>query len=160
MNASIFDHQHDIFCMTQALELAKQAGAAGEVPIGAVVVDQNGAIIGGGYNRVESAGCQTAHAEAHAIKDAAQALGTWRLENCWIYVTLEPCMMCIGLIRLSRIKGLVYGAKSPLFGYCGPDVVATPLYKDISLIVLSGVMELEAKALLQDFFKHQRIQKR
>lgn len=159
MALSIFNTQQDVFFMQEALQLAKEAASCGEVPIGAVVVDQNGTIIGRGFNRVEYAGCQTAHAEVHAIQEATQTFGSWRLQDCWIYVTLEPCMMCIGLIRLSRIKGLIYAAKSPLFGYCGPEVVAMPMYKDISLIILSGLMEDEAKSLLQEFFKEKRVQR-
>ena len=156
MSVSIFGQTQDIFFMQEALLLAQEAAGQGEVPIGALVVNQDGIVIGRGYNCVEATQSQQNHAEMCAIAQATQAVGSWRLDNCWLYVTLEPCMMCIGLIRLSRIKGLVYGAKSPQFGFCAPEILAVPMYKEISLLVVSGVMEQEAKAVLQIFFKERR----
>ncbi|MEK7768196.1 MAG: tRNA adenosine(34) deaminase TadA, partial [Pseudomonadota bacterium] len=104
--------------MRAALDLAQQARDAGEVPVGAVVV-KDGAIIGRGYNRPISAADPTAHAEVMALRDAARHLGNYRLTDCVLYVTLEPCAMCVGAIFHARIARLVYGAKDPKTGACG-----------------------------------------
>src|SRR3970040_159134 len=96
--------QHtDIFFMRQALELAQKAFDQNEVPIGAIVIDQNGTIIGRGFNQVEGCNPQCAHAEMRAIQQAAQTKNDWRLDGCTMYVTLEPCRMCSSLMRLSRL---------------------------------------------------------
>ncbi|MGH8684954.1 MAG: tRNA adenosine(34) deaminase TadA, partial [Nitrosospira sp.] len=107
--------QSDIDFMRSALELAEQAEAAGEVPVGAVVV-KDGAIIGRGYNRPISAADPTAHAEIMALRDAAQRLANYRLVDCTLYVTLEPCAMCVGAIFHARIARLVFGAADPKTG--------------------------------------------
>ena len=104
--------------MHAALELAKQAGEVGEVPVGAVVV-KDGKIVGRGKNGPVSGNDPTAHAELLALRDAAQTLGNYRLENCTLYVTLEPCTMCSGAIVNSRIARLVYGASEPRTGAAG-----------------------------------------
>ncbi|MBT4594499.1 nucleoside deaminase, partial [bacterium] len=113
MSEKKLDHE---FYMGVAIEMAKRASDNGEVPIGAVVVDGAGEIISKACNEIEKIGCQTGHAEILAIQSACEKVDGWRLDDCWLYVTLEPCSMCMGLITLSRIGGLVYGASSPLFG--------------------------------------------
>ncbi len=110
------------FFMTKALHQAERALAHEEVPIGAIVVAKDGKIIARAYNQIEKKGTQCAHAEALAIQRAGKKLGDWRLHGCWIYVTLEPCLMCFGLIQLSRIEGLVYGAPSTLFEWLDQEL--------------------------------------
>jgi tRNA(adenine34) deaminase len=135
--------------MTVALKQAERAFRKDEVPIGAIVVGKDGKIIGRGYNSMEKIKCQTGHAEVIAIKKACKNIGDWRLDGCTVYVTLEPCTMCFGLIQLSRIKRLVYGAKSPLFGFGDTNFGAT---KKSKFEVEEGVKIEESKALLQRFF--------
>ena len=105
--------------MALALELAREAAAAGEVPVGCVVVSPDGEVIGRGRNLREETGDACAHAEVLAIREACARLGTWRREGCTLYVTLEPCPMCAGAIINSRSPTVVYGAKEPLSGSCG-----------------------------------------
>jgi len=153
MNAH--EHTHDFF-MTAALEQAQHALSADEVPIGAVVVNSSGEIIGAGYNRVEKDQCQTHHAEIIAIQGASKKLGTWRLEGCWLYVTLEPCLMCLGAICLSRLDGVAFGAPSPEFG--GLEMLTperSPVYFK-RLMVLKGIQEKECAGMLKTFFKKAR----
>ena len=142
--------------MNLAIEQAKKAFAANEVPIGAIVVDKNGKVIGRGYNKIETMKTQLAHAEVTAIKKAGKKIGDWRLNDCWLYVTLEPCTMCFGLIQLSRLKGVVFGAKSPLFGHGLSetkikDQNLPELKKD--LVIQGGVQKEKCIKLLQKFFK-------
>lgn len=141
--------------MTEALCEAQAAFALGEVPVGAIVVDSQGKIIGRGYNRVESLGCQVHHAEVIAIAQAAKHRKDWRLDDCCLYVTLEPCLMCFGLIGLSRIKALFFGARSPLFGSGLDNKDAFPLYKK-DLAVQGGLKQDECIMLLAQFFKEKR----
>lgn len=108
--------------MTRALELAAKAYELGECPVGAVVVDPEGKIIGEGYNLREQLKSPTAHAEILAIEQAAKALGSWRLTDCTLYVTLEPCPMCAGAVMNSRLKRLVYGAFDDKNGACASVV--------------------------------------
>lgn len=108
--------------MTKALELAARAYELGECPVGAVVVDPDGKIIGEGYNLREQLQSPTAHAEILAIEQAAKALGSWRLTGCTLYVTLEPCPMCVGAVMNSRLKRLVYGAFDDKNGACASVV--------------------------------------
>lgn len=145
----------DEWYMQQALLYAKQAADEGEVPIGAIIVDQEGDIIGIGYNQVEKRGTQTAHAEMLALQDAAGKRG-WRLENCLLYVTLEPCLMCNGAVRLSRLKGVVFGARSNLFGCHLDNDFFVPLYKKSMSFVKEGVCEQQCKEILKAFFKSRR----
>ena len=114
--------------MRAAIELASQAGAAGEVPVGAVVV-RGGEIIGRGFNAPISRHDPTAHAEVMALRDAAQHVGNYRLVDCELYVTLEPCLMCAGAIMHARIARLVYGASDPKTGACGSVVDAFGEFK-------------------------------
>ena len=108
--------------MTKALELAAKAYELGECPVGAIVVDPEGKIIGEGYNLREQLQSPTAHAEILAIEQAAKALGSWRLSGCTLYVTLEPCPMCAGAVMNSRLKRLVYGAFDDKNGACASVV--------------------------------------
>jgi tRNA(adenine34) deaminase len=144
--------------MEQALALAEKAFTLDEVPIGAVVVSPEGVVIGRGYNQVEQRHQQSAHAEVLAINEASLVVQDWRLEKCWIYVTLEPCMMCMMLIKLSRMDGVVYGASSPLFGYSQSSQGVVPLYNNRkSLTIVSGVMKEETAAFLKLFFQKKRM---
>jgi tRNA(adenine34) deaminase len=142
--------------MQEALALAREAGAAGEVPVGAVVV-KDGAVVGRGHNRPVSTRDPTAHAEVIALRDAAERLGNYRLTGCELYVTLEPCVMCAGAIMHARIARLVYGAKDPKAGACGSvvDLFADPRLNHHAVIV-GGVLAGEAGTLLQDFFSARR----
>jgi tRNA(adenine34) deaminase len=143
------------FFMQKALKQAAVALKYGEVPIGAVVVDAQGVILGRAFNKVETVHAQSAHAEILAIARACKRIGDWRLNGCWLYVTLEPCLMCLGLIQLSRIEGVVFGAKSHLFGsrlHMGQQL---PTYAK-HLKIEGGVKEAESIALLKSFFKDVR----
>jgi tRNA(adenine34) deaminase len=138
--------------MMEALAEAERAGGIGEVPIGAVVV-REGRVVGRGHNRRESDGDPLAHAEILAIRQAASAVGGWRLTGCTMYVTLEPCAMCAGALVNSRVERLVYGAADPKAGYCG---TLGNLIQDARLNhrleVTAGVLESESAALLRGFF--------
>ena len=148
--------EQDRYFMQTALELAQQAQDQDEVPVGAVVV-QNGNIIGRGYNRPISAADPTAHAEIMALRAAGNHLGNYRLLDCTLYVTLEPCTMCIGAIFHARIQRLVYAATDPKTGVCG-SVIDLPAEVRLNhhLQVDSGILALEASALLKQFFAQRR----
>jgi tRNA(adenine34) deaminase len=144
------------FFMYQALSEAQKALAMGEVPVGAVIVDENNTIIGTGYNHVEKNGCQTLHAELIAIRQATKAIKSWRLEKCWLYVTLEPCLMCLGAIGLSRLEGVAFGAASPEYGGLSMlDIERRPTYFK-GLMILKGLKENECAEMLKSFFKKAR----
>ncbi len=136
----------------EALAEARRAAGIGEVPVGAVVV-RGGEVMGRGHNRREIDGDPLAHAELLAIRQAAAALGGWRLSGCTLYATLEPCAMCAGALVNSRIERLVYGAADPKAGYCGTlgDLVQDPRLNH-RLEVTAGVLEGESAALLRGFF--------
>jgi tRNA(adenine34) deaminase len=142
--------------MTEALALAREAAADGEVPIGAVIVDREGKIIGRGRNRRES-GDPLGHAEIYAIGEAAKAVGDWRLEGTTMLVTLEPCAMCAGAIVNARIERLVFGAHDPKAGFCGSlgNLVQDPRLNH-RLEVEGGFMEEQSRAMLQEFFRQLR----
>lgn len=146
---------NDEFFMDQAIELAKEAAKEGEVPVGAVVVI-DGRIIGRGRNRRETGKNALAHAEIEAINEACKTLGGWRLWQCDMYVTLEPCPMCTGAIINSRIKRLVYGASDSKAGSCGSVVNLFSLPYNHKPEVISGLKQEECAALLSDFFKRLR----
>lgn len=146
---------NDEFFMDQAIELAKEAAKEGEVPVGAVVVI-DGRIVGSGRNRRETDKNALAHAEIEAINEACKTLGGWRLWQCDMYVTLEPCPMCTGAIINSRIKRLVYGASDSKAGSCGSVVNLFSLPYNHKLEVISGLKQEECAALLSDFFKRLR----
>lgn len=145
--------------MAVALELAQQAADAQEVPIGAIVVDESGTIIGVGYNKVESFHTQTAHAECEALRQAAEYKKDWRLEKCTLYVTLQPCSMCYSATVLSRVRTLVYGASSPLFGFHLDKDTFLSVYNNDALFVIKGILEAECGELLKRFFKQKRKEK-
>lgn len=142
--------------MREALGLASCAAEAGEVPVGAVVV-KDGTVVGRGYNRPVSGMDPTAHAEVVALRDAAARMGNYRLGECELYVTLEPCAMCAGAIMHARIKRVIYGAADPKSGACGS---VTNLFAETRLnhhaAVVGGVMANEAARLLQEFFSARR----
>ncbi len=144
------------FHMREALALARQAGAAGEVPVGAVVV-KDGQIIGRGYNQPILRHDPTAHAEVMALRDAAQHLGNYRLTNCELYVTLEPCCMCVGAMMHARIARVVFGAADPKTGACGSVV---DLFSEARLNhhaeVCGGLLAEESSLLLKEFFALRR----
>ena len=142
--------------MQLALALAAQAAAAGEVPVGAVVV-QNGVVVGRGYNQPISGADPSAHAEIMAVRDAGRTLGNYRLPGCDLYVTLEPCVMCSGAIMHARIRRVVFGAPDPKTGACGSviDLFAEPRLNHHAAVT-SGVMAQEAVVLLQGFFAGRR----
>jgi tRNA(adenine34) deaminase len=146
----------DITYMQRALELAHKAASLGEVPIGAIVVSPAGEIIGEGLNQTETLQCQDQHAEMCAIRAATTATGDWRLDGCTIYITLEPCVMCLGCIVLSRIERIVYAAESPLFGFHVGDENVYELYAKKVKNITAGVCKEESQALLKQFFKEQR----
>ncbi|MBR6103269.1 MAG: tRNA adenosine(34) deaminase TadA [Ruminococcus sp.] len=147
--------------MSRALELARQAAAEGEVPVGAVVVKKStGEIVGEGRNRRELGKSPLAHAEIIAIDEASKRLGGWRLVDCALYVTLEPCPMCAGAVINSRVEKLVYGAGDPKAGSCGSvvDLFLYP-YNHIPEIV-RGVLAEECSTVLSAFFKSLREKKK
>jgi tRNA(adenine34) deaminase len=142
--------------MREALLLAAQAEAAGEVPVGAVVV-RDGTVIGRGYNRPVGSADPSAHAEILALREAAAHAGNYRLTGCELHVTLEPCAMCAGAIIHARIARLVFGAADPKTGACGSVV---NLFADARLnhhtTVTAGVLAAECSTGLQDFFRRKR----
>ena len=142
--------------MALALELAREAAAQGEVPVGCVIADAGGQVIGRGRNRRIECSDATAHAEMEAIRQACAALGDWRLTDCTMYVTLEPCPMCAGAIINSRIPVLVYGAKEPLSGSCGSIIDLFWENYGHRPEVYAGVMENDCAAVLREFFKGKR----
>ena len=145
--------------MQEAITLAHQAWAEGEVPVGAVVV-QDGKIIGRGYNRPIAGHDPTAHAEVQALRDAAQRVGNYRLPGCTLYVTLEPCVMCTGAILHARIARVVYGARDPKTGAHGSviNLYAEPRL-NFHAQIEEGVLAGECAQLLTDFFAERRAQK-
>ena len=142
--------------MSLALALAKEAAQAGEVPVGCVIADGEGRVIGRGRNRREESGDATAHAEMEAIRQACAALGNWRLEKCSIYVTLEPCPMCTGAIINSRIPTVVFGAREALSGSCGSVIDLFSENYGHKPAVFGGVLAEDCAALLRDFFRGKR----
>ncbi|TYS40136.1 tRNA adenosine(34) deaminase TadA [Bacillus infantis] len=151
---------NDDYYMKEAIEEAKKAGELGEVPIGAVVV-LGGKIISRAHNLRESNQNAVAHAELLAIEEACGSLGTWRLEDAVLYVTLEPCAMCSGAIILSRIKRVVYGAADPKGGCAGTfmNLLQDERFNHQSE-VSAGVLEEECGSLLTDFFRALRERKK
>jgi tRNA(adenine34) deaminase len=142
--------------MRAALREAEASEAADEVPVGCVIV-HDGTIIGRGHNQVEALQDATAHAEIVAIGAASNALGSWRLNECTLYVTLEPCAMCAGAIVLARLGRMVYGATDPKAGACGSvlDVIHEPKLNH-RVEVANGVLAEECGGLLRRFFERKR----
>ena len=152
----IQDHH---YYMMHAVAQARKAVAKDEVPVGAVVVDGAGSIIARAHNLVEAKKTQGAHAECLAIAKAGKKLGDWRLQECTLYVTLEPCGQCIHLISMSRLKQLVYGAPSPLFGYTLDRDSLISIYKNSHFFmnIVAGIGAQESAVLMQQFFKNKRV---
>jgi tRNA(adenine34) deaminase len=152
----IFD---DKYWMRLALREAEKALEQKEVPVGCLVIHEN-KIIGRGYNQREMLNDSTAHAEMIAISAACQHMGTWRLENTAIYVTMEPCPMCAGAIVLSRIPRLIYGVEDPKAGACGTlyNIVQDSRLNHI-VEVIGGVLESDSRELIQNFFRKLREEK-
>ena len=146
--------------MLAALEQARKAQAAGEVPVGAVVV-KDGEIIGAGFNAPIGSHDPTGHAEILALRDAANRLGNYRLPGCELYVTLEPCAMCVGAMLHARIARLIYGAADPKNGACGSviDLFSDPRLNHHATVTV-GVMAEECGALLREFFSAKRAKER
>ena len=139
--------------MAQALALAREAAAAGEVPVGCVIADGEGRVIGRGRNRRETAKSALAHAEIEAIAEACRTLGGWRLWQCTLYVTLEPCPMCAGAILNAHLPRVVYGAKDPKSGAAGSLVDVLHLPGCFQPEVSGGVLEADCSQALRDFFR-------
>ena len=143
--------------MQAALSLAKVAADNGDVPVGAIVVNEAGEIVGTGQNLREQSNDPTAHAEVIAIRQAAEKIGSWRLDDLTIVVTLEPCAMCAGAIAQSRIKRLVFGAWDEKAGAVGSvmDVIRDP--RALTKVeVVAGIMKKECSEVLRDFFNSKR----
>ena len=148
--------EKDIFWMNHALALAQEAADKGEVPVGAIVIYED-SIIGAAHNLRETLQDPIAHAEILAIRQAADHLGSWRLENCTLYVTLEPCPMCSGALWLARIERCVFGCRDPKSGFLGSisnlmDQEQLNHHYKIS----SGVLEKECSEILRTFFRRIR----
>ena len=146
----------DLYFMDQALELAKEAAAEGEVPVGCVIV-RNGEIVGRGRNRRETAKTALGHAEIEAIAEANRNLGGWRLWECTLYVTLEPCPMCAGAIVNARIPRVVYGASDSKCGACGSVCDLFNMDFNHHPAGEKGIREEEASALMTEFFQNLRV---
>ena len=142
--------------MRMALALAREAAAAGEVPVGCVIADAEGRVIGRGRNRREESSDASAHAEIEAIREAGRSLGSWRLDGCTLYVTLEPCPMCAGAIINARVPALVFGATDAVSGSCGSVIDLFFERYGHRPKVLGGVLSDEAAALLRTFFSSLR----
>ena len=146
--------------MEEAFALAEEAGREGEIPVGAVVVDASGNVIGRGRNRRES-GDPLGHAELFAIREAAAAIGDWRLEGTTMVVTLEPCAMCAGALVNARVDRLIFAAYDPKAGFCGSlgNLVQDPRLNH-RLEVTGGFLEERSRDLLQQFFRSLRTRER
>ncbi len=152
---TLLQNDHTVW-MREALLEARKAFNKDEVPIGAVVVYEN-RIIGRGHNLVETLQDPAAHAEMLAINAAANSLASWRLEDCILYTTLEPCMMCAGAILLSRMPVVVYGAKDPRYGACGTRLqIVDNEDLDVQAGIVSGILEDECGGLIKEFFNKVR----
>ena len=142
--------------MRQAIELAKECLSSGDVPVGCVVAAPDGTVIGRGRNRREARRCATAHAEVEAINEACAALGRWRLEDCTLYVTLEPCPMCAGAIINARIGAVRYGAKEDKSGCCGSVLNLFEERFNHRPKLYGGLLEEECREVLESFFQNLR----
>lgn len=142
--------------MLQALSLAEEAAEKGEVPVGCIITDSKGNIIAQGSNRCREIMDPTAHAEIEAIREACKVIGDWHLDGCTIYVTLEPCPMCVGAIMNSRIRRLIYGAKDPVKGACGSVIDLFSEHFPDKAAVYGNVLGKESGELLSTFFSSLR----
>lgn len=144
------------YYMKHALQEAYKAFDADEVPIGAVIVNQEGEIIAQGFNKTEQYCTQVAHAEMEALQQAGKYNHDWRLQGCTLYVTLQPCSMCYNAAVLSRISTIVYGAPSPLFGFHLDKDAFLSVYNKDKLFIVKGILEFECVDLLKKFFRQKR----
>lgn len=142
--------------MEEALALAAEAAEAGEVPVGCVIADRNGIIIGRGRNRREEKHDASSHAEIEAIREACDSIEDWRLDGCSLYVTLEPCPMCAGAVINSRISEVVFAARDPVMGSCGSVIDLFCENYPHSPRVFRGIAENESRELLHRFFENKR----
>lgn len=143
--------------MAKALMLAEEAAAAGEVPVGAIIIDANQRILGKGYNQVETLNDPTAHAEMIALSAACESVGSKYLEGCTLYVTLEPCPMCAGALVWSKIDRVVFGALDARAGACGSVFnIAANKRLNHRLELVQGVLEADCEHVLKEFFKLRR----
>jgi len=143
--------------MHEALQEACRADAAGEVPVGAIVVGADGAVVARGWNRPIGACDPTAHAEMVALREAARALGNYRLAGCTLVVTVEPCLMCVGALVHARVARLVYGAREPKAGAVLSAMCALEHPRlNHRFPVIGGVLEAECRAVVQGFFERRR----
>src|SRR5690348_11882679 len=149
------DAGQSVIFMREALRLAAEAAAAGEVPVGAVVVKE-GRVIGRGFNRPISSADPTAHAEIVALREAAAAEGNYRLPGCELYVTLEPCAMCVGAMVHARLARVVFGARDPKTGACGSITDLTTLATNHHTAFEGGCLGEECGAVLKRFFSERR----
>ncbi|NLJ16262.1 MAG: nucleoside deaminase [Clostridiales bacterium] len=145
--------------MLRAIDLAKLAAKEDEIPVGAVVVDSFGRIIGEGYNQRQTKNSPTAHAEIIALEKAAKALKSWRLSECTLYVTLEPCPMCAGAIINSRVKRVVYGAFDEKGGACSSVINLFEQGFNHKPLIRGGILEKQCSVLLSEYFKDLRSKK-
>ena len=146
------DYEH---FMQLALSEAKRSGD--DVPVGAIIVNSDGEVIASGHNQKEAKHDASSHAEIEAIRAAGEILGDWRLEDCTLFVTLEPCVMCAGAIVAARISRVVFGAWDPKVGAAGSlyDILRDPRFGN-PVEVVGGVIEQESSAILEDFFASRR----
>ena len=154
--SGVFTVTHNQF-MWQAIIEAQQAAREDEVPVGAILVSQNGSVLANTHNQTITLCDPTAHAEILAIRSAAQRLGNFRLLNTTLYVTIEPCIMCMGALLHARVSKIIYGAKDPKWGAAGScyDLSADPRLNHV-IDVEGGVLEKECRALIQTFFRAKR----
>ncbi|WP_272866909.1 tRNA adenosine(34) deaminase TadA [Silvanigrella aquatica] len=150
-------NNNDLYFMSRCIDLAKQAADIGEVPVGALIIDSQGQIISQAYNLRESQQVATAHAELIAIEQACKSLSRWRLQDCTLYVTLEPCFMCAGAIILARIPRVVFAAHDPKAGAAGSLAhVLDDSRLNHKCDIVTGVCAEESSVLLKSFFKMRR----
>lgn len=149
------DMENAEYYMREALSLAREAASHGETPVGCVVVDASGRVVGRGRNRTEEQDA-TCHAETEAIREASRVLGDWRLSGCSLFVTMEPCPMCAGAILLSRVSRLYYGARDRRLGACGGVFNLFMENVGADVRVYGGVLEKECSELLGTFFRELR----
>lgn len=141
--------------MKEAMKEAMKALKRDEVPVGCVIVKDN-KIVGRGYDKRESTNDSTAHSEIIAIRKAAKKLGDWRLEDCDLYVTLEPCAMCLGASILARIRRIIYGAENPKFGAISSVINLLDYKWNHKIKVVSGILKDECSEILKQYFKNKR----
>ena len=144
--------------MRRALDLAAEAAAEGEIPVGCVIVGADGAVLGTGRNRREATRSVTGHAELEALDAACRARGDWRLDDCTLFVTLEPCPMCAGAMISARLGTLVYGAREPQYGSAASILNLFEERYPSKTAIFGGVLAAESEALLRAFFESVRKQ--